>query len=678
MKSVFNYILIFLAISIFLASFKSSQAASLKATYPRLANYYLKWELSESEARDLAKWDLLILDMEVQENSPESLKLIRELNPNVIILAYITSQEIIDDVQKTAGYTGAHLRTMLRNEISDNWWLRDGSDSRISYWPGTYLLNLSNQSKTNHSGERFNDFLPRFVNSYIVNSNLFDGVFYDNSWGDVTWVKEDIDINRDGKVEDISLVNEAWADGYLDMLEKSREIFPKDFIIVGNGRVHWDYQNKLNGMMLESFPSEWENGGSWLGSMQSYFNLNSNNLNPKLSVINVNTKSEVDYKSMRFGLSSALLGEGYFSYDYDTTNHTQTWWYDEYDVNLGPAQSLAYNLLSSSNNLANGLWRRDFKEGSVLLNSTDRNQVYILDKEEMEKIKGSQDYKINNGEKVSYVKIAPNDGLVLLKSSQNIYNDAFRNGYFYRVFDDKGSQIRNGFFAYSSAYNAEATVVVANGSRSDLEDVSVIADKGKVRLNKNGKEIASFYPYNNLFRSSLNIDTKLNDGFFETVAVGTSQGGGPQVRIFSATGQLTSSFFAYDKNLRGGVSVALGDINSDGSLELITGAGYGDEPVVKIFSLNGKLLNSFYAYDKNFRGGVEVAVGDINNNGYNEIICAPGPGGGPQIRIFNSSGRVIGQFFAYDNSIRSGLKLSLSDINNDGKIEILAGVKNLF
>ncbi|MDI3496579.1 MAG: hypothetical protein PWQ35_600, partial [Patescibacteria group bacterium] len=63
----------------------------IKSTYPRLANYYLKWDLNTKEAQELAKWDLLILDMEVQENSPEALKEIRRLNPDIIILAYITS-----------------------------------------------------------------------------------------------------------------------------------------------------------------------------------------------------------------------------------------------------------------------------------------------------------------------------------------------------------------------------------------------------------------------------------------------------------------------------------------------------------------------------------------------------------------------------------------------------------
>lgn len=653
--------------------------AEVKSTYPRLANYFLKWDLSEKEAEDLAKWDLLILDMEVQENSPEAVRLIRELNPDVIILAYITSQEIIDDIDSAAGNTGAFLRRSLRSSISDSWWLKEANGSRIMNWPGTYMLNLSNASGKDYNGDRFNDFLPNFVKDNIYTSGLFDGIFYDNTWGDVSWVNSNIDIDGDGSKDSASKADSLWAEGFRSILQKTKDLTGNDFIIVGNGRVFWDYQDLLNGMMLESFPSSWENGGSWQGSMKTYLKLSDRNKTPQLSVINVNKKNQFDYQGMRYGLVSTLLGDGFYSFDYDVTNHTQIWWYDEYSVNLGPAQSLAYNLLNNnSNDIAPGLWRRDFKFGSVLLNSTTQNQVKVFSNENFEKIKGEQDKNTNNGEKVNLIKLAPNDGIVLLKTSDNVLNSTFINGYFYRVYSDQGEQVRNGFFSFSSAFPASAAVTIADGSRREIEDVSVVASQGRVYLQKNGKEIVSFFPYDKLFRRNLNIGTYINDGFFEIIAVGTTRGGGPQVRIFSGSGNLLSSFFAYDKNLRGGVSVALGDVDSDGALEVVTGAGYGDKPIVKVFALNGEIKNSFLAYSENFLGGVNVAVGDINGNGYNEIVTGPGPGGGPQVRIFSSSGQVLGQFFAYQQSMRDGLHISLSDINSDGKKEILTGIKNIF
>ncbi len=287
--------------------------------------------------------------MEVGSNSPDAIKLIREINPQVIILAYITSQEIIEDINQAAGNTGAFLRRELKSNIVDSWWLRDQSGQRISFWPGTYMLNLSDGAGLNSQGQRFNDYLPEFVAQKIASLNLFDGVYYDNTWGDVSWVNNgNVDVNNDRVKDNSSVADTAWSSGFLKMLKKTRTLLGDKFIIVGNGRVYQGYQNLLNGMMLESFPSEWENGGHWTGSMQTYLRLPTLNVNPQISIINVNKKNQYNYPAFRFGLTSTLLGNGFYSYDYDVSNHTQTWWYDEYNVNLGPAQSQAYNLLQPS------------------------------------------------------------------------------------------------------------------------------------------------------------------------------------------------------------------------------------------------------------------------------------------------------------------------------------------
>ncbi|MBI4450113.1 hypothetical protein HY634_03575, partial [Candidatus Uhrbacteria bacterium] len=44
---------------------------------PRLANIFLKWHLNEEEARDLARWDVIVLDMEVPQNTPDAFALLR-------------------------------------------------------------------------------------------------------------------------------------------------------------------------------------------------------------------------------------------------------------------------------------------------------------------------------------------------------------------------------------------------------------------------------------------------------------------------------------------------------------------------------------------------------------------------------------------------------------------------
>ncbi|PIV52104.1 hypothetical protein COS18_00445, partial [Candidatus Falkowbacteria bacterium CG02_land_8_20_14_3_00_36_14] len=83
-------------------------------------------------------------------------------------------------------------------------------------------------------------------------------------------------------------------------------------------------------------------------------------------------------------------------------------------------------------------------------------------------------------------------------------------------------------------------------------------------------------------------------------------GGGPHVRIFNSQGEVISQFFAYSPSFRGGVNVAIGDIDKDGLGEIITGAGRGGDPHIRIFELSGSLISSFYGYEKNFNGGVNI------------------------------------------------------------------------
>ena len=673
MKKVPVYILI-LIFSCFLFRPSLSRAAVLQKDYPRLSNYFLRWEISDAEARELAKWDLLILDMEIQENSRRQLETIRRLNPEITILAYITSQEILGGVSY---YRGSTLRQEIERNINDGWWLKDTAGNKISNWPKTYKLNLSDGAKLDSRGYRFNDYLPEFVNDKIKAGGLWDGVFYDNTWGEISWLNGgNFDLNNDGRRESAAEANRLWMEGVRKMLLKTRRLVGDDFIIMGNGKVYEGYKDIINGMMLEDFPSLWESNGSWSGSMSTYWRLPAYR-SPAVSVFNVLNTNRYDYRAFRFGLSSALMGEGFYGFDYGVTDHGQTWWYDEYDVKLGPAQSTAYNLLKPGNLSAqSGLWRRDFKNGIAVVNSTDRRQTYAFDKEEFEKIKGTQDKTVNNGQRVNYVQLAPKDGVVLLKSERTIEEVVFTNGYFYRVFNTKGEQTRNGFFAYLKAYPGQAEIITASGPDGS-QSIELSAATGRIDLVQNGGYFSSFNPYNQLYRKQMSLAAKVEDGYFRKIIVGAGLGGGPQVLIFSPTGRLEGGFFAYNKALRGGVNVALGDVDGNGEDDIITGPGPGEEPRVKVFSASGQLKSSFLAYDPRFRGGVNVAVGDINGDGRAEIITAPASAGGPHIRIFTCDGRVLSSFFAYDQKYRGGVKVSVA-YDSDGRAEILAGIKDIY
>jgi len=192
-----------------------------------------------------------------------------------------------------------------------------------------------------------------------------------------------------------------------------------------------------------------------------------------------------------------------------------------------------------------------------------------------------------------------------------------------------------------------------------------------------GETENEFYSYGNNFLGGVEITSGDVDGDgIDEIITGAGNGGGPHVRVFDTKGNVKNQFFAYAPNFRGGVHVASGDVDGDGIDEIITGAGNGGGPQVRIFNLQGNVQGQFFAYDSRFRGGVRVAVADNGGRaarGKDRIITAAGPGGGPHIRIFDNHANLKGQFFAYDPRFRGGVSVAAGDIDNDGLIEIVTG-----
>jgi hypothetical protein len=58
-------------------------------SYPRTINPFLQWTLTREEARSLARWDVVILDMEIQARAPQLLKDMRRWNPDIVLLVYV-------------------------------------------------------------------------------------------------------------------------------------------------------------------------------------------------------------------------------------------------------------------------------------------------------------------------------------------------------------------------------------------------------------------------------------------------------------------------------------------------------------------------------------------------------------------------------------------------------------
>lgn len=214
-----------------------------------------------------------------------------------------------------------------------------------------------------------------------------------------------------------------------------------------------------------------------------------------------------------------------------------------------------------------------------------------------------------------------------------------------------------------------------------IDDIVVSTSAGHtsevvVYSGRTGAELRRFAAYPG-FGGGVNVATgDVDKDGYADIITGAGAGGGPHVKVFSGrTGAEIMSFFAYNPGFRGGVNVASGDTNNDGYADVITGAGAGGGPHVQVFSgQNGAVLRSFFAFDPRFGGGINVGAGDVNRDGYADIVIGAGAGGGPHVRVFSGlNGGELMSFFAYDSRFAGGVNVSTNDVDGDGYAEVITG-----
>jgi hypothetical protein len=191
-----------------------------------------------------------------------------------------------------------------------------------------------------------------------------------------------------------------------------------------------------------------------------------------------------------------------------------------------------------------------------------------------------------------------------------------------------------------------------------------------------GQLVTSFLAYSSGFHGGVRVATAdvTGDGVPDIITA-PGPGGGPHIRVFDGnTFAVVTEFMAYDPSFTGGVFVAAALINpEDDTPDIITGAGAGGGPHVKVFSgfnllhptgpADNAVRSSFFAYDARFTGGVSVAGTDTYQDFLGpqvpgSIVTGAGPGGGPHVRVFNPGGGVTLEFFAYNSSFRGGVNVA--------------------
>jgi len=323
--------------------------------------------------------------------------------------------------------------------------------AHITFWPESWVMNMStmcpkvdvNEGK---GPERWIDYASRHFrpgtewDGYIV-----DRIEEGESWLIPYWCRNiDPDCSNKKVTDNYAKFDAAWHNGCQYFLQLLHEIFPGKAIISNSSGA---FYQMLNGAIYEGFPGNWSNTkpetyNDWaeraLGE-NGYIHVSRSGFMPNYSLVETYEDEEgpdqsgdlsydnpfnhpdfvPNYQKMRFGLTTALLGDGYFSYEISTNGHGSLglMWFDEYD-NAGTQRGYLGLPVEDAHKIKQvgdgSVWQREFKNGIVICNPTSSRVTTQFNKK-YRLIKGTQVPEINSGALVSEITLKPQDGRILLK-----------------------------------------------------------------------------------------------------------------------------------------------------------------------------------------------------------------------------------------------------------------------
>jgi len=327
--------------------------------------------------------------------------------------------------------------------------------SQITFWPKTWVMNMSDSCpRIDVNDGQCPQTWMEFAIKHFPPENLdvWDGFIVDRVESTESWLIgnsiscRSIDPNNSNTMvtDNYQSFDDSWYRGCEMFLKRLRKKMPNKILIANTAGA---YYKILNGTIFEGMPGNWDNSRpisyqKWLGILTKmegvgYIFVSKSGYRPNFSLLesyeDESTPTDEkpydnpalkdgyvpNYQKMRLGLTSALLGDGYFSYEMNTQGHgwLGLFWFDEYD-NAGKGQGYLgkpmgdpYKMKTKNNESA---WVRKFEGGFVICNPTQYTMNISLP-EAYRLIRGRQVPKINTGKVVSSVTIEPKDGRILLK-----------------------------------------------------------------------------------------------------------------------------------------------------------------------------------------------------------------------------------------------------------------------
>ena len=296
----------------------------------------------------------------------------------------------------------------------------------VSAWPGAITFDVSTncaKADVGHGLETWNDWNARRGRA-IIESADWDGLFVDCLESSPSWMVGGGDVRSIDPLrtntpvtDGYAAFNAAWSSGAVAYGNELRAAVGSK-ILIGNGNMR---NFNLNGNVFEDFPradlapSTWNLvfTGPWSFPHASYAEWCANTPAVNLTLIQT-YGTATDYKLMRFGLTSALMNDGYF--EMSGTSHAASglYWFDEYD-NAGAGRGYLGRPTGSAVQVGDA-WRRDYDGGLAVVNPSDAAVTVQLGGP-FRKINGTQAPGVNDGTTVLAVTVPGHDGVILLRTS---------------------------------------------------------------------------------------------------------------------------------------------------------------------------------------------------------------------------------------------------------------------
>ena len=120
-------------------------------------------------------------------------------------------------------------------------------------------------------------------------------------------------------------------------------------------------------------------------------------------------------------------------------------------------------------------------------------------------------------------------------------------------------------------------------------------------------------------------------------AISPEKNGGPRVQVnkidlINQTRNQLFDDFVFEESFTGGVNLAMTDVNSDGFYDLVVGPNIGGGPRLRILSGQDNFKSVLYdkfVYEENYRGGIEIGAFD------GKVVTLAKFGGGPHLKIID-------------------------------------------